>query len=191
MIEVEGFIDPKLFKTMSDYVKELFKVHETVLQKSIVNQRDKDEEHFNDTNGNSNLKIGDYVLVKPASSRFDAYGENKLEPLWKGPFRIIGREEQSSIFKIFNPIDGVYDHVHVSRRKLYNHANPEKIQKELFQKANIYIIEKNLDDKRNCKYPSQLSFFIKSAGVFDEFYSWEPWKGIKTVAVVHKYILHG
>ena len=126
---------------------------------------------------------GSYVLVKYRQGS----APTRLHTQWKGPLKVLNNDK--SEYLLYDLITNKEKSYHASDMKPFNFTplttNPMDIARKYYLE---FFIERILGMTVDIKRVQTLQFEIKWLGYDDSYNSWEPWKNIRDVAVVHDYL---
>ena len=176
-----------------DRVKYLHDLRIAVMDKII--EAEKNYEHYYNLRRtrSSHIKVGDLVRLKLDHINLPIFKHrpsNKLNPIWYGPFRVIGQPTPVS-YKIELPSNvHIHNTFHVSKLKLYtdrtfSKLNPVVIPTEVDSEQE-YEVEKLLDHRYDAR-TKQWRYLVQWKGYSPLFHStWEPREHLSSAKVVLK-----
>ena len=126
---------------------------------------------------------GSYVLVKYRQGS----APTRLHTQWKGPLKVISNV--LSEYLLFDLITNKEKPYHASDMKPFHFdpllTDPIDIARKDYLE---FFVEKILHMRGDTKRYSSLEFLIKWVGYDDSHNSYEPWKNLRDVAVLHEYL---
>jgi transposase InsO family protein len=126
---------------------------------------------------------GSYVLVKYRSGK----PPTRMHTYWRGPLRVITNNK--SEYLLFDLIQNKEKSYHASDLKPFIfdplHVNPLDIARRDYLE---FFVEKVLDMTGDPKKVTTLKFLIKWLGYDDTHNTWEPYKEVRDVEILHTYL---
>lgn len=126
---------------------------------------------------------GSYVLVKYRGGS----APTRLHTYWKGPLKVLNNNQ--SEYLLFDLVTGKEKPYHVTDMKPFNFdpllTNPLDIARRDYLE---FFVEKILGMTGDIKKVNTLEFHIKWLGYDDTFNTYEPWKNLRDLAVLHEYL---
>jgi hypothetical protein len=124
-----------------------------------------------------------FVLVKYRKGS----APTRMHTQWKGPLRVISNERSEYI--LLDLITNKQKPYHASDMKPFIFdplkTDPQDIARRDYLE---FFVEKILDIMGDTKRVSSLQFHIKWLGFNETHNSWEPWKNLRDLAVLHEYL---
>ena len=126
---------------------------------------------------------GSYVLVKYRTGA----PPTRLHTSWKGPLRVLSNDQ--SEYQLLDLITNKKKPYHVSDMKTFQYdplvTNPVDIARRDYLE---FFVEKILGMTGDIKKLNSLEFHVKWIGYDESYNSYEPWKNLRDVAVLHDYL---
>jgi transposase InsO family protein len=126
---------------------------------------------------------GSYVLVKYRTGA----PPSRAHTFWRGPLKVINNDK--SEYVLFDLIQNKTKSYHVSDMKTFNfdplQTDPIDIARRDYLE---FFVEKVLDMTGDPKRVTTLKFLIKWLGYDDTHNTWEPWKEVRDVEILHTYL---
>jgi hypothetical protein len=168
---------------------ERYLLQQAALEVSNRLQREADEEHLRNNNGEPiKYAEGTYVLVDYPSTLVGKRPPKKLMLQKRGPMKVI--EHNHNEYKVQDCVTKEIDHVHIQRIHPFIY-DPRWVDPELisYRDREEYVVEKIIDhvgDKSVMK--SQWEFKVRWLGYPPEEDLWLPWKELRNNPKLHKYL---
>jgi transposase InsO family protein len=126
---------------------------------------------------------GSYVLVKYRTGK----PPTRAHTFWRGPLKVISNDK--SEYQLHDLVQNKTKPYHVSDMKqfIFNplQTDPLDIARRDYLE---FFVEKVLDMRGDPKRVQSLTFHIKWLGYDDTHNTWEPWKEVRDVEVLHTYL---
>ena len=124
-----------------------------------------------------------FVLVKYRTGK----PPTRTHTYWRGPLKVISNER--SEYLLYDLITDKTKPYHVSDMKQFVfdplHTDPMDIARRDYLE---FFVEKVLDMTGDPKKVTTLKFLIKWLGYDDTYNTWEPWKEVRDVEILHTYL---
>ena len=128
--------------------------------------------------------IGTFVLVKYRTGA----PPTRLHTAWKGPLRVLSNDR--SIYTLLDLITNKEKNYHVTDLKQFifdlRQVDPVDIARRDYLE---FFVEKILSMTGNARIPSTLEFHVKWTGYDDSHNSYEPWKNLRDLSILHEYLI--
>jgi hypothetical protein len=126
---------------------------------------------------------GSYVLVKYRTGK----PPTRAHTFWRGPLKVISNDK--SEYQLHDLVQNKTKPYHVSDMKPFVFdpllTNPLDIARRDYLE---FFVEKVLDMRGDPKRLQSLTFYIKWLGYDETHNTWEPWKEVRDVGVLHTYL---
>jgi len=190
--------------SMSDYITKLIKDQDEILKRAMASQRETDIHKIQQAMKKGNLNaetefpIHSYVLTK-----YEDRGGPKphhpptgLHPTLRGPFRVIKktrRGDQGTIYTCQHMATNKLMDFHVTVLQPFTYNSTEILPEDIARSDyNLFEVDKIINHRwtngKATNRKSELEFLVKWEGYSDSENTWEPWKNMSKVGVVHDYM---
>ena len=126
---------------------------------------------------------GSFVLVKYRTGA----PPTRMHTFWKGPLKVLSNDR--SIYKLHDLITSKEKDYHISDLKAFYfdplQVNPIDIARRDYLE---FFVEKILGMRGDKKRSTTLEFHIKWVGYDDTHNSYEPWKNLRDLSILHEYL---
>jgi hypothetical protein len=182
--------DPRFTQWIDDKLRQ----HLTIIDVAIRTQSDKDTHHIQTySTERTEYPIGSYVLQVYETN--DGQPPDKLTPSLRGPHRVISVNKDRHGVMVYSCQDLVTRTTHDFQAHYLRpfYYDPERTSPIDIARRdnNMFFVEAVLDHRnkpirRQVAGVANMFFKIKWLGYDTE--TWEPWKNVRTLAILHDYL---
>jgi hypothetical protein len=112
---------------------------------------------------------------------------------WRGPLRVVEKNDLGSHYTLINLITNKYETVHVKHLAPFDydprHTDPREVA---LRQQNEWDVEQILEMKGHFRLKKNLMFKVRWQGWTEDNDTWEPWSNLRNNEVLHQWMTtHG
>ena len=172
---------------MSQWTSKMLKAQAALVQLAQNTQQKKDMHHIatHHRDKSTEFKDNDYVLVQ-----YEQEGHkppSKAHTQYKGPFRVVNHVK--SIYTVQNLVTNKLEDYHVKNLKPFLYDPETTDPRDVANRDQFaWDVEAILSHKGDPNKVSSLRFKVHWKGFPVEEATWEPWKNVRALEVLHEYL---
>ena len=176
---------------LSDWAGKMLSTQDYFIKQAERQQRRKDELHIEKADPRRTVyNNGDYVLVEyQSNSIMPRKAPNKFLPNLRGPFRVIGRDQDR--YTLQNCLTETIEEIHLKKIHPFFYDATYTSPREVAMRdvLTLFDVESILEHSGDRKKRSELDFLVKFRGWSEEYNLWLPYSELRDNAALHEYLI--